>query len=96
MTNKTPVPDLIRYPLGGGSIGADHDSLFLGGEERYAEEGTREVRITDENRSEVAAVLRELADFVEGKGAGAPSGVSAKEPTKQIVDEGPLDEERQV
>jgi hypothetical protein len=71
MGDRKPVPNLIRFGFGqnNGFIGADVDSLFLGGVERYAEEETREIKITNENRSEIVAVLRDLADFVEGNAA---------------------------
>jgi hypothetical protein len=63
-TNEQPVPNLVRYGLGDGFIGADSDSLFLGGSERYAEE-CDEIKITDENRKEIVSVLRALADYIE-------------------------------
>jgi len=94
VTKNKPTPNLIRFGVTNGSIGADLDSLFLGGEERYAEEGTLEIKITDENRSEIAAVLRELADFVERR--GAPSGGSSEGSTNESPDDGPMGEERQV
>jgi len=71
MSDGKPLPNLIRFGFGrdNGFIGADVDSLFLGGVERYAEEETREIKITDENRSEIATVLRDLANFIEGNAA---------------------------
>ena len=64
-----PVPNLVHFGFGKGNgfIGADLGSLFLGGEERYAEEETREITITDENRSEIAAVTQ--YELIEENGA---------------------------
>jgi hypothetical protein len=65
MATNSPTPNLLRYGFGDGFIGADTRSLFLGGTERYLEE-CDEIEITDENRKEVASVLRTLADFIDG------------------------------
>jgi hypothetical protein len=64
MATNEPVPNLIQYGFGDGYIGADTASLYLGGEERYADEG-KQIKITAQNRDEIVAVLRKLADFIE-------------------------------
>ena len=69
MSREKPVPNLIRFGLGNGFIGAETSRLFLGGSERYDDEA-HEIELTDDNRNEVVAVLRKLADFIE---ALAPS-----------------------
>ena len=67
MSNAKPAPNLLRFGFGDGDgfMGVDARSLFFGGDPRYVEEAALEIGITDENRSELVAALRTLANFIE-------------------------------
>jgi len=70
MGDFMPTPNFIRFGFGTGHIAVSNDGLIVGGQQDR--DGDSFLEVTDENRQEVTAVLRLIADHLEGQGVNEP------------------------